>query len=100
MIRLIDRAACKRHQPLYLLGIYPLVTPLAAGILYVMERNSAHPAVKTYFDALGMTLGYALTLGADRPHTYAGQIICGTLFVGGILCIGIVANYLTNRYYE
>jgi hypothetical protein len=97
-VKLIDRKACKESQPLYLLWIYPLVVPLGAAVLYVVERNSAHPAVRTYFDAIGMTLGYALTFGSDRPHTYAGTVVCGAFFVGGIVCIGIVANYLSSRY--
>lgn len=83
---------------MYLVWIYPLVIPLAGALLYAVERQSSHPGVNNYLDAIGMTLGYALTLGSDRPHTYAGNVICGIPFVGGILCIGIIANSLSERY--
>ena len=95
---LIDLAARKHHRPIYLLNIYPLVVPLAAAVLYLAERESRHPAVNNYLDALLMCFGFALTLGQSRPNTYIGNLICGTLFVGGIICIGIIANSLTNRY--
>jgi hypothetical protein len=100
MVQLFDKEACKKRQPMYLIGIYPLVLPLSAALLFAVERNSAHPAVKTYLDAFGMTVGFALTLGSDRPHTYAGNIICGILFLGGIICLGIISNSLTGRYQE
>ena len=97
-IRLIDTHARMKHQPMYLIGTYPLILPLAAAILFAVERQSAHPAVQTYFDAVAMSVGFALTLGSDRPHTYLGNLVCGTLFVAGILCIGIIANGLSDRY--
>ncbi len=98
IVRLVDALARKRRQPMYLVWIYPLIVPLAAALLYAVERGLPHPAVRNYLDALGMCLGFALTLGSRRPAGYAGNIICGILFVGGILCIGIIANGLSRRY--
>ncbi len=95
---LIERLADTRNNALYLVWMYPLVAPLAAALLYAIESQSQHPAIRNYPDALGMTVGYALTLGSVRPSTYAGNIICGILFVAGILCIGIIGNTLSNRY--
>jgi hypothetical protein len=45
-----------------------------------------------------MTVGYSLTLGSSRPTTYGGNVVCGILFVAGILCIGVIGNTLANRY--
>ena len=97
-VKLIDARARKARQAMYLVWIYPLVVPLAGAILYAVETQSPHPAVKTYFEACVMSIGFALTLGNDRPHTYAGNMVCGSLFVGGIICIGIISNSLSERY--
>lgn len=95
---LIEQIARRRNNAMYLVWIYPLVSPLAAALLYAIESQSQHPAVKNYLDALAMTVGYSLTLGSSRPSTYAGNIICGVLFVVGILCIGVIGNTLAQRY--
>jgi hypothetical protein len=95
---LIECIADKKNNAMYLVWIYPLVLPLAAALLYAIESQSPHAAVNNYLDALGMTIGYSLTLGTDHPHTYAGNILCGTMFVGGVLCISIIGNSLAQRY--
>lgn len=95
---LIERIANARNNAMYLVWIYPLVLPLAAALLYAIESKSQHAALKSYFDALAMTVGYSLTLGSSRPNTYAGNIICGVLFVAGILCISVIGNTLAQRY--
>jgi hypothetical protein len=83
---------------MYLVWIYPLVVPLAAALLFAVESQSQHPAIHNHLDALGMTVGYSLTLGSSRPSSYAGNIICGILFVGGLLCISVIGNTLSRRY--
>ena len=95
---LIERLARERNNAVYLVWIYPLVLPLAAAILFAIESQSHHAAVRSYFDALAMTIGYSLTLGSTRPNTYAGNVICGILFVAGILCISVIGNTLAQRY--
>ena len=95
---LIEQVAKRRNNAMYLVWIYPLVSPLAAALLYAIELQAPHPAVKSYLDALGMTVGYSLTLGNTRPSTYAGNIVCGALFVAGIICISVIGNALARRY--
>jgi hypothetical protein len=95
---LIERLASQRNNAIYLVWIYPLVLPLAAAILYIIESHSQHTALRSYFDALAMTIGYSLTLGSNRPNTYAGNVICGILFVAGLLCISVIGNSLAQRY--
>lgn len=95
---LIERLARQRNNAVYLVWIYPLVLPLAAALLFAIESQSHHPAIKGYLDALAMTIGYSLTLGSSRPNTYAGNVICGILFVAGILCISVIGNTLAQRY--
>jgi hypothetical protein len=95
---LLERLARTRNNAMYLAWIYVLIVPIAAAMLFAVESHAGHSPVRNYFDALAMTVGYALTLGSSRPSTYAGNIICGLLFVGGVLCIGIIGNTLANRY--
>lgn len=97
-VALIERLARERNNAMYLVWIYPLVLPLAAAILYAIESQAPEATVKSYFSALAMTLSYSLTLGSNRPATYAGNIICGIIFVAGILCISVIGNTLAHRY--
>jgi hypothetical protein len=99
-VLLLERLARARNNAMYLAWIYVLIVPLAAAMLFAVEAHSGRSPVKNYFDALAMTVGYALTLGSSRPATYTGNIICGVLFVGGVLCIGIIGNTLANRYHR
>jgi hypothetical protein len=99
-VLLLERLARKRNNAMYLAWIYVLIVPLAAAMLFAVESHSGHSPVRNYLDALAMTVGYALTLGSSRPSTYAGNVICGVLFVGGVLCIGIIGNTLANRYHR
>ncbi|HEY3675665.1 MAG TPA: hypothetical protein VGK84_06695 [Candidatus Tumulicola sp.] len=98
-VLLLERLARSRNNAMYLAWIYILIVPMAAAMLFAVESHAGHSPVRNYFDALAMTVGYALTLGSSRPTTYAGNIICGVLFVGGVLCIGIIGNTLANRYH-
>jgi hypothetical protein len=97
-VLLLERLAKTRNNAMYLAWIYVLIVPLAAAMLFAVETHAGDSPVKNYLDALAMTVGYALTLGSSRPTTYSGNIICGVLFVGGVLCIGIIGNTLANRY--
>ena len=97
-VLLLERLARTRNNAMYLAWIYVLIVPIAAAMLFAVEFHAGNSPVRNYFDALMMTVGYALTLGSSRPTTYAGNIICGLLFVGGVLCIGIIGNTLANRY--
>ena len=97
-VLLLERLAKTRNNAMYLAWIYVLIVPLAAAMLFAVEAHAGNSPVKNYLDALAMTVGYALTLGSSRPTTYSGNIICGVLFVGGVLCIGIIGNTLANRY--
>jgi hypothetical protein len=95
---LLERLAKARNNAMYLAWIYVLIVPIAAAMLFAVESQAGNSPVRNYLDALAMTVGYALTLGSSRPSTYTGNIICGVLFVGGVLCIGIIGNTLANRY--
>jgi hypothetical protein len=97
-VLLLERLAKTRNNAMYLAWIYVLIVPLAAAMLFAVEAHAGNSPVKNYLDALAMTVGYALTLGSSRPSTYTGNVICGVLFVGGVLCIGIIGNTLANRY--
>lgn len=97
-VLLLERLAKTRNNAMYLAWIYVLIVPLAAAMLFAVEAHAGSSPVKNYLDALAMTVGYALTLGSSRPSTYTGNVICGVLFVGGVLCIGIIGNTLANRY--
>jgi hypothetical protein len=85
---------------MYLAWVYLLIIPIAAAMLFAVESHAGHSPVRNYLDAPAMTVGYALTLGSSRPSTYTGNIICGVLFVGGVLCIGIIGKTLASRYYR
>jgi hypothetical protein len=97
-VLLLERLARVRNNAMYLAWIYLLIVPMAAAMLFAVESHAGHSPVRNYLDALAMTVGYALTLGSSRPTTYTGNIVCGVLFVGGVLCIGIIGNTLANRY--
>ena len=99
-VLLLERLARTRNNAMYLAWIYVLIVPIAAAMLFAVEAHTGHSPVRNYLDALAMTVGYALTLGSSRPSTYSGNIICGILFVGGVLCIGIIGNTLASRYYR
>lgn len=98
LIALLDRLAYRRRNPMYLIGLYPLVVPLLAIAVYAMERGTPGSAIHNYLQALSVCLTFALTLGSVRPVSFGGTIVCGFLLLLGIVCLGILANALSTRY--
>ncbi len=98
LVGLLDCLACKYKNPLYLIGIYPLVVPAVSAVVYAVERNVNGSPIKTYFDALSVCFTFALTLGNVRPESPISMGLCGILFLAGIVCIGILTNAISARY--
>jgi len=98
LIVLLDRLARRAKQAAYLIFIFPLVVPLMAAIVYAFEYHAPHCPIRTYLQALSICFSFALSLGNIRPVTAGAMAVCGTLFLLGILCIGILTNSISLRY--
>ncbi len=98
LLRALDRMASGTKNPLYLTAFFPFAVPLMAAIVYALERPMAGSHIHNYFQALLVCFAFALSLGNVRPASPVAMAICGILFLGGLVCIGIVTNWLSNRY--
>lgn len=99
LVVLLDRMACKWRNAVYLTGIYPLVIPMMAAVVYAVEKRSPNPVVHNYLQALGMCFAFSLSLGNIRPSSPVAMAICGALFLSGLMCVGIMTNQLSERYH-
>jgi hypothetical protein len=95
---LLDRLSCRAHNPVYLVGLYPLVVPLLAAVVFAIEKRTPGSAIHTYIDALTICLTFSLSLGNVRPTSPWAMAICGALFLAGLLLIGICTNAISARY--
>jgi hypothetical protein len=98
LIHLLDRLARKHNNAMYLCWCFPLIIPLASFMLFVLEKQERVTPIHNYFDALGMCFAFALSLGNLRPASMMGLFICGSVFLMGIICIGVATNSLSDRY--
>lgn len=95
---LLDGLADKHNNGMYITAIFPFVVPLLAAAVYGLEREAHGSNIHTYLDALKVCLAFSLTLGNVRPVTDPAKIICGGLFLLGLLTIGILTNTISLRY--
>jgi hypothetical protein len=98
LIGLLDTMACKTHNPIYLVALYPFVVPLCAGVVLALERHQVGSPIHNYFDALAMCFAFALSLGNLRPTSAGAMAMCGILFLLGLICIGVFTNAVSARY--
>ncbi len=98
LVRLLDRMACHRRNPVYLIWLFPFVVPLFAAVVYVLERHTAGSHIHNYAQALLVCLAFSLSLGNVRPASPIAMTLCGLLFLAGVVCIGVVTNWISNRY--
>jgi hypothetical protein len=97
---LLDRIACRTRNASYLMILLPFIVPLMAAVVYAIEKRTPHSSIHNYFQALSVCLGFTVSLGNIRPSSPWSMAICGTLFLIGIICIGIVTNAIYSRYQQ
>lgn len=100
LCRTLDKMASSRKNPLYLTALYPFGVPLMAAIVYALERHMPGSTIHNYFEALLVCFAFALSLGNVRPASPFAMAICGILFLAGLVCIGIITNWVSNRYQQ
>ncbi|HEY0381334.1 MAG TPA: hypothetical protein VGC72_03965 [Candidatus Elarobacter sp.] len=98
LMRLLDRLACQRGNGMYITAIFPFVVPILAAAVFAIERHSPSTTVHNYGDALRMCFGFALSLGNVRPVSSVAMGVCGSLFLLGLLTIGVLTNTISARY--
>jgi hypothetical protein len=98
LMRLLDRVAYRRKNPLYLVALYPVVVPLIAAVVFALERRTPGSHIHNYFQALGVCFAFALSLGNVRPANALAMALCGGIFIVGLVCIGVATNALSARY--
>lgn len=98
LLRAADKMASRTKNPLYLTVLFPFAVPLMAAIVYALERHIPTSAIHNYFEALLICFAFALSLGNVRPASPFAMAICGILFLAGLMCIGIITNWVSNRY--
>ncbi len=98
LIALLDRIARRSRNPLYLVSLYPFVIPLSAAVVLALERHEPSSPIHNYLQAISVCFAFALSLGNIRPVSGGSMAICGTLFLLGIICIGVLTNALSSRY--
>jgi hypothetical protein len=100
LLRTLDKLASDNKNPLYLTVLFPFGVPLLAAVVYALERHIPSSGIHNYFEALLVCFAFALSLGNVRPASPVGMAICGSLFLAGLFCIGIITNWVSNRYQE
>lgn len=95
---LLDRLARRYQNPGYLIGMFPLVVPLLAAVVFAIERRTTGSPIHNYVDALAVCFTFSLTPGNVRPASAWAMGICGALFLAGLLSIGICTNAISMRY--
>jgi hypothetical protein len=98
LTRLLDRLACERNNGLYVVAIFPFAVPPIAAAVFALDQHARGTPIHNYLDALRVCFGFALSLGQVRPATAAAMVLCGVLFVLGLLALNVVANTLSARY--
>lgn len=100
LLRALDKMASRKKNPLYLTALFPFGVPLMAAIVYALERHMPSSTIHNYFEALLVCFAFALSLGNVRPASPFAMAICGILFLAGLVCIGIITNWVSSRYQE
>jgi hypothetical protein len=100
LMRLLDRLACRTKNATYLVGLYPIIIPLVAAVVYALEKNAPGSQIHTYLDAVAVCFQFALSLGNVRPANPWAMALCGAVFLMGIICIGIATNAISSRYQD
>lgn len=100
LTRLLDDVAARRNNGMYVTAIFPFVVPILAAAVFAMERRVPGTVVHNYVDALKMCFSFSLSLGNVRPVTDGAMAVCGSLFILGLLTIGILTNTISARYQD
>jgi hypothetical protein len=98
LMRFLDRLAAERDNGMYITGIFPFVVPVLAAVVYSAERHTRGSPVHNIYDALRMCFAFSLTLGNVRPVSDIAKVVCGALFLLGLLTIGVLTNAISARY--
>ncbi len=100
LLRALDSMASSKRNPLYLTALFPFAVPLMAAVVYALDRHIPTSTIHNYLQALLICFAFTLSLGNVRPASPYGMAICGILFLAGLMCIGIITNWVSNRYQE
>ena len=100
LTRLLDHVAARRNNGMFVTAIFPFVVPILAAAVFAMERRAPGTAIHNYLDALKMCFSFSLSLGNVRPVSDAAMAVCGSLFIVGLLTIGILTNTISARYQD
>jgi hypothetical protein len=98
LIRLLDTLARVKRNAVFLTGIFPLVVPLMAAVVFAVERHALGTSIHNYPQALVLCFAFAFSLGNVRPVSPWAMVLCGSVFLMGLVCIGILTNALSTRY--
>jgi hypothetical protein len=97
---LLDKVSHQKKNAAYLIGVFPLIVPMMAAAVYVLERDVTGSPIQNYAQALGVCFAFSLSLGNVRPTSAWSMAICGTLFLMGVVCVGILTNTISARYQQ